>query len=748
MVLIAGAFVAGLGWAGWMASERLGQSLPAAYEGRELAVHGYVCDVPSPGVYDSVRFSLCVEDWPSLADTGSLPEKLRLSWYGDQARLDLPQRLRAVVVLKRPHGAVNPQGFRYESWLFRHNYRARGTVRQLEPLPGQECALPCQYHRLRLAIARSLHERLAQSEHHPLAEALLMGHRGWLTADHWRVLQQTGTVHLVAISGLHLGLIALVIGLAGRWALALLPRHWLSPAGQRLALAITVLLFGTAFALLAGFTVPTRRALLMLAVASLLMLGGRQLGAWTGYLLALFLVLLFDPLAPMDQGFWLSFSAVAILILVFAARLQSAGRLATLMIAQLAIFVGLWPVLVVAGQAPTAVGGLANLVAIPWLSIVVMPVLLLGGGILAIVPAWGEGVGKVFDLVLGAMWFLLDHLSELPLPPLDSNLVLATVLAVQVLTCLFFPGRRSRMAVAGVVLAWGGSCLAPTGDTKRANEWVRHPEVWVWDVGQGLSVMLRHQRSVLLYDTGPDSPSGYSAVTSVLLPNLRALGVSQLDYLVISHGDNDHAGGLEHLLEALPVGDLVSGEPRRLQARWPGGHTRSVDPCLTGRSWQVGEWTVRLWQYQGDGTGGPTGNNASCVLVASYRGSELILPGDINANAERAFMADPGRGAAPVRRRLVVAPHHGSKTSSSEEWVAWLAPEVAIFSAGYRHRFGHPHEDVVARYRAEGSRLYNTAYSGALRLVLAGGGLEIVESRADSPFWIRSAGGRELDRGP
>ncbi|MDC0662013.1 DNA internalization-related competence protein ComEC/Rec2 [Marinobacter sp. SS21] len=745
-LLVMAALIGGLGWAALAAGDRLERSLPVDLEGRLLKVEGYLCDIPSPGVYNSVRFSLCVERWLSLdgsvADRSRLPRKLRLAWYGEEATLMLPHRMQAQVVLKRPHGSVNPVGFRYESWLFRHNYRATGTLRQIDIVADTTCAPECQYHRMRNTLAHRLHATLMAADHHPLAEALMIGYRGWLTPDHWRVFKDTGTIHLVAISGLHLGLIAVFVGIAVRWVLRWLPRHWLSPHRQRLVLVGVVLLVSLAFALLAGFTVPTRRALAMVAVASWLALRARQVSAWSGWLLALTLVLVFDPFAPMDQGFWLSFLAVAILILAFARRLRPASWLGALVIAQFAVFAGLWPVLAWSGQATSPVSGLANLVAIPWLSLVVMPVLLVGGCVLAIAPGLSGWVGGLFDLVLGLLWHWLAGLSALPVSDLGGGAVLAALVALAVLLCLVLPDRRVRLATATAVLVWFVVGVTLESSQPLANEYVSQPEIWFWDVGQGTSVLLRHERSVLLYDTGPESPSGHSAVAGVILPNLQRLGVKTLDHLVISHGDSDHAGGLPMLFTALPVDRVVSGEPERVSSLWRDGRSPPVLPCESGQVFMVGQLEVRLWQYQPPDGRPPAGNDASCVLAARYAGTEVILPGDISRDVEHSYLVEHAlyRALDPPQRgqRLVLAPHHGSKTSSGPRWVAQLLPDLVVFSAGYRHRFGHPHDQVVDRYRAAGSKSYNTAYSGALRVVISGLEVVVEESRSAAPFWVDS----------
>ncbi|MBC7183391.1 MAG: ComEC family competence protein, partial [Marinobacter sp.] len=341
-------------------------------EGQELSVSGYLCDVPSTGSFNSLRFSFCVTRWHNLsadAEGARLPDLLRLSWYGHAGEALPGSRLRLDVVLKRPHGTLNPYGFRYENWLFRKGYRATGSVRGVQPAPAVECSLHCQYRQLHLSLKNWVEERFGNTEHFALISSLLIGHRGAMTQQHWDVLKATGTIHLIAISGLHLGLVALGAGFLCRRLLLAMPARRLSERQARLIVFLVVLACCLVYALAAGFTVPTRRALIMVIVAGWMLLLARQSPVWLPFLTALAVVLLLDPFAPLDQGFWLSFTAVAVLIAVFSARLAGAGWLGSLLVAQVSVFAGLWPVLEVFGQGQPLAGLLANLIAIPWVSL-------------------------------------------------------------------------------------------------------------------------------------------------------------------------------------------------------------------------------------------------------------------------------------------------------------------------------------------------------------------------------------------
>lgn len=715
--------LAGLVWAALFAQERVADRLDPALEGEALTVTGYVCSAPAPGAWGSVRFSLCLDS----GRPGGIPARLRLAWYGDQATLAVPSPLTATVVLKRPHGAVNPGGFRYESWLFRQGYGATGSVRALAANPDGSCSAICHYHRWRQGLIGAADEALQGMAQKPLALSLLLGYRGQLDSAQWEVLQATGTIHLVAISGLHLGLVAGLAGLLLRWCFNRLPGQQ-SSSRQRVWLWLAVTLMALGYALLAGFTVPTRRALVMVALAGWLVLGGRLAGVWQGWLIGLGLVLMADPFGPLDQGFWLSFGAVAVLILVFSRAQGRYGPVKALVVAQLAVFAGLWPVLSILDQTAAWAGLLANIIAIPWLSLVAMPLLITVGGLMVVTGGvLPEPMLTVLDLVLGGLWWVLVTLADLDLPSGRLPFWSACGIAVAILLALWLPDKRfgwASVAIAGLM-------LLVASDTGKTNGQAT-PRLWIWDVGQGLSVMVEHQGQTLLYDTGPESATGYNAVEEVLLPSLAKIGVRSLDTLVISHGDSDHAGGLGPLLAHFQPHRLVAGEPGRL----PADLRHRAVPCAGHLPMVVGEVTVRFWQAK-PGLGRKDANDASCVVMMEYGSHLVLLPGDISTRVERQLLTELPELSDRIGTLVLLAPHHGSKTSSGAGFVSALAPELVIFTAGYRHRYGHPHPDVVARYEAAGSEMLNTATTGALRLTLARNGVEVHAWREAAPFWIR-----------
>jgi competence protein ComEC len=726
----------GLLWASWHAGDRLSTVLPASLERERLLVSGYLCDIPSPGSFNSLRFSFCVTQWHNLPiETGQearMPALLRLSWYG-HGNEQLPgARLRLEVVLKRPHGSLNPAGFRYEDWLFRKGYRATGSVRSVQADPTVRCSLHCQYRSLHLSLNNWTTKQFGDARHFPLVSSLLIGHRGHMEQGHWDVLKATGTIHLVAISGLHLGLVALGAGFLCRRLLLALPARKVSDEARRWIVFTSVLSCCLVYALAAGFTVPTRRALVMVVAGGWLMLMGRQAPVWHSFLAALGAVLLLDPFAPLDQGFWLSFAAVAVLIAVFSARLAGTGWLTGLLVAQLAVFGGLWPILEIFGQGQPLVGLLANLAAIPWVSLVVMPILVTGGLITAVVPGAAQLFVPLFDLTLGVLWYVLTWFADWQAPDIAASVPEVVAWALLTVTLVLIPFAGFRFVAAPLAVSW----LMYPEPTSVDNPYLHAPEIRVWDVGQGLSVLVRHGHEVLVYDTGPAVAGVFSAVESTLLPNLEAEGIRRIDTLVVSHGDSDHSGGIAELTRQIDVGRVIAGEPalvRHQVADLP------VSGCNRS-SQRLGSLVLEFWQ----GEGAKEGNEASCVVRIYHPESrtEWLLPGDITHQVEARYLADLAarEDFREPATRVLVAPHHGSKTSSSEAWVGALKPDHVIYTAGYRHRYGHPHPTVTARYAGVGAVPLNTACSGSIVMTIEDNRLAVKEMRHGSSFWIGGPG--------
>ncbi|MBK5352010.1 DNA internalization-related competence protein ComEC/Rec2 [Pseudomonas sp. TH41] len=673
-------FLFGLSWAcanaQWVLDDRLRVSL----DGETRWVEGRVVGLPqnNDGV---VRFELA----GARSRQAKVPQLMRLAWY-DGPPVNSGERWRLAVKLKRPAGLLNPHAFDYDAWLLAQRIGATGTIKDGQRLTEARWAW-------RDGIRQRLQAVDAQGRTGALA-ALVLGDGAGLSREDWQVLQDTGTVHLLVISGQHIGLLAglvyLLIAGAARYGLWPNRLPWLPWA---CGLAFTAAL---GYGLLAGFEVPVRRACVMIGLMLLWRLRFRHLGAWWPLLLALDGVLLLDPLASLQPGFWLSFAAVAVLIFTFGGRLGPWRWWQTWTRAQWLIAIGLCPLLLVLGLPISISGPAANLLAVPWISLVVLPPALLGTLLLP-VPYVGEGLlwlaGGLIDWLfkglalmagelpawvpvavpwwiwaLGALGALLLLLPRgVPLRPLGWPLLLLLV----------FPPRESM----------------PPGIA----------EVWQLDVGQGLAILVRTRHHTLLYDTGPRF-GDFDLGARVVLPSLRKLGVEELDLMLISHADADHAGGALAVAAGLAVKRVRSGDPLALPLEL------QAEACESGEQWAWDDVRFELWQW----SSATDSNQKSCVLQIEANGERLLLTGDIDSAAERALLDSP----LAVPTDWLQAPHHGSRSSSSMALLNQLQPKAVLISRGQGNAFGHPHPTVIARYQKRGMAIYDSAEQGAIRLQL------------------------------
>jgi len=673
-------FLFGFSWAcanaQWALDDRLLQKL----DGETRWVEGRVTGLPqnADGV---VRFELT----DSQSRRTMLPRRLRLAWYGGPP-VSSGERWRLAVKLKRPAGLLNPHAFDYDAWLLAQHIGATGTVKDGERLSEARWAWRDGIRQRLLAV--DAQDRTAA------LTALVLGDGAGLSREEWQVLQDTGTVHLLVISGQHIGMLAglvylLIAGLArfGLWP-GRLP--WLPWAcGLAFSAALT-------YGLLAGFDVPVQRACVMIGLVLLWRLRFRHLGAWWPLLLALNGVLLLDPLASLQPGFWLSFAAVAVLIFTFGGRLGPWRWWQTWTRAQWLIAIGLCPLLLVLGLPISLSGPVVNLLAVPWISLVVLPPALLGTLLLA-VPYAGEGLlwlaGGLIDGMFKALTMIAGQLPAwVPVAVPWWSWTLGTLGAFLLLLPRGVPLRPLGWPLL-LLLVFAPRPLLPAGVA----------DVWQLDVGQGLAILVRTRHHTLLYDAGPrfgDMDMG----ERVVLPSLRKLGVRGLDLMLISHADADHAGGARAVSNGLPVKQILTGDPEGLPAEL---HAQG---CESGRQWTWDGVKFRLWQW----TSAHDSNQKSCVLQIEARGERLLLTGDIDAAAERALLESP----LAVTTDWLQSPHHGSRSSSSMALLSALQPKAVLISRGQGNSFGHPHPTVMARYQKRGMAIYDSAEHGAIHLQL------------------------------
>ena len=692
----AGLFLLGISWACLQGQSALEDRLPSALDGRTLWVEGRVVGLPQP-TDSGVRFEL----QGARSRHVELPASLLLSWWGGPS-VNSGERWRLAVTLKRPKGLLNPQGFDYQAWLLAQRVGATGSVKD-----GQ--LITSATH----AWRDGLRQRLLGTDANgraPWLAALVMGDGSGLSRDDWQLLQATGTVHLLVISGQHIGLFAgLLYGLV-----ALLARYGLWPRRLPwLPWACGLAFVGaTGYGLLAGFEVPVQRACVMLGLVLLWRLRFRHLGVWMPYLLALNAVLMVDPLASLRPGLWLSFGAVAVLILTFSSRLGPWSWRAAWLRPQGLIALGLFPLLWALGLPISLSGPLANLVAVPWISLLVLPTALLGTFMLP-VPWLGESLlwlsGGLLDVLIRGLNLLSGVFT--PWLPVEVPVYVWLFTAMGVLILLL---------PAGVVLrplGWPLVLLAVFAP----REQIPHgqAEVLQLDVGQGLAIVLRTRNHTLLYDAGP-KVRNLDQGERVVVPVLRSLGVKALDLMLISHADSDHAGGALAVQRGIKVLRVISGDvpglPAQLQAQ----------PCRTDERWEWDGVRFSLWQWQE----AKDSNQKSCVLQVDAGGERLLLTGDIDVNAERALL----KSSLAVPTQWLQAPHHGSRTSSSMVFLKTLASSTVLISRGHGNTFGHPHPLVSARYQALGMQVLDSAEQGAIafRLGAFGSAVGFKEQRR---FW-------------
>ncbi|WP_298598659.1 DNA internalization-related competence protein ComEC/Rec2 [Zoogloea sp.] len=727
-LLVMATAAAGAGWAyaAWRADLRLAEALPGEWEGRDVVVTGVVASLPQD-FERGLRFVFEVEE-----SAAPLPQKISLAWYKgfrDEEMHTLPplhagERWRLTVRLKRPHGNVNPHGFDYERWLLEQGIRATGYVRPAPDNQRLDAFVPGMMYgveRLREEVRERFRRALPEGAYTGVLVALAVGDQRSIPPELWRVFARTGISHLVAISGMHVTMIAALFAAAvsGLWrrspALAL---RW--PAQQ--AGVVAGFLIAFLYCLLAGWGVPAQRTLYMLGCVAFALVLRRETAPGRVLTLALAVVLVLDPWAVMAAGFWLSFGAVALLFLVSSGRLMPDGRLRGALRAQWAVTLGLVPALLVLFQQFSLVSPLANAIAIPLVSFVVTP-LAIGFAILPLQMLADLAHGAFALTMLAIHW-----LAELPWASWQQAAPPAWLAVLATLGCLWAllprgtPARWVGLAMLLPLLMWAPARPAP-GEAR----------VTVLDVGQGLAVHVQTAAHDLIYDTGPAFSADANSGERILLPYLRAGGVRRLDSLVVTHQDNDHSGGAEALLTGIPVAEVRSSLSENHPARLIAGLRHQ--PCVAGQAW---EWDgVRFTMLHparaADDSPGSKTNDVACVLRVDAAGLGVLLTSDIEAVSEAALLQGQ---AGQLASDVLVVPHHGSRSSSTAAFIEATRPRWVIFPVGYLNRFRHPNAQVWARWAASGAALWRTDTAGAVRVHLVPGGPRIEAAREATPrYW-------------
>ncbi|MGZ8183359.1 MAG: DNA internalization-related competence protein ComEC/Rec2 [Methylobacter sp.] len=709
-------FAAGVLWAIVFAMHRLSDRLPEQLEGIEVQVTGTVADLPEQDE-KRVRFDFIPK---SQSGTGvsaqQLPAKLRLSWYYPDQPVKAGQHWTFTVKLKRVHGTMNPGGFDYERWLFTEGIGATGYVRS-NPKPvllGRDSAW-YSIAVLRQSITDRLSSLLDNSPSLALIKALTIGDGNSITGQQWEVFRKTGTTHLIVISGSHIGLIA---GLVYFLVLKLWARTgFLAWPPQKVA-AVSAVLVAIFYSGLAGFSVPTQRSVVMLAIAMIAIILQRNSRPFNTLATALFAVLIFDPLAVLAAGFWLSFLAVSLIVYAVSGRLGKLGPIWTAIKLHWVTSVGLSPLLLLFFQQVSLIAPLANLVAVPVISLLVVPLSLLAVIIMFIAPTLAGKLFLLVDPVLQGLWWLLVHLAEVPqasinhAPPSYWALLFAV------------PGVLLLLAPAGIPARWLSLAMfLPLVFTDAKQPETGDINMTLLDVGQGLSAVVQTRHHLLVYDTGAKFSEQSDMGQSVLLPFLRSQGIAKIDSLVISHGDNDHIGGAASLMRGIATEQVLTSVPQQLNGYAP-------IQCAAGQSWLWDEVKFTMLAPQ---QAFVSDNDNSCVLKIESKHGTVLLTGDIEAAAESWLIQTYGED---LTADVLVAPHHGSKTSSTSGFLQAIQPEYVLIPAGYKNQFGHPHKDVLARYRQVDAIWLNSADSGAITVNVENNAWVVQGMRqTESKYW-------------
>ncbi len=676
------------------------QQLPAELEGKDLIVQGQIVSMIQ-GLSNNGRRFLFKPDWQQIAlDKQEMPKLLRLGWYQQAPQLLPGQYWQLRFRLKQPFGFSNPGGFDYEGWLFQNSIRATGYIRLstdnqfLGQTEGQ------WVNRIRQEIQKLLHKGL---ENHPMASmipALAIGDKQAITTEDWQVFQRSGVAHLMAISGLHIGLVAAFGLFIGRWSYSLLVSTKLQivPAQQvGLWCGFAVAVFYSA---LAGFTLPTQRALIMIAIVFLLRGSGRRGAFIDQLLLAMLGLLVWDPLSINNAGFYLSFGAVFLIIFGCSGRAGQKSRWWRYGRTSVIVSIGLLPILVIHfGQHPLW-SPVANMLAVPWVSLTTIPLVLLGTLCATVSDDLARTLWKLAADSLLCIWPFLQWISNLPyaklsLGSIDIWKMLLTGIGILIL-----------MLPAGIPARWLGLfCLLPAvlhePQRPEQNTFI----ISLLDVGQGLSAVIETQQHLLVFDTGAKFSDRFNTGEAVIAPFLASRAHKHIDMLVISHGDNDHIGGAEGLRQQIDVKRILTSVPERFV---------DADDCDSQQAWL---WDGVMFEIIYPPPGSDfSGNNASCVLRVSTGGHAVLLTGDIERKAERRLL---NTQTAALRADIIVVPHHGSQTSSSEDFIDKIQPEIALFPVGYRNRYHFPAKEIMKRYHQRQIETHHSFACGTMSFLVS-----------------------------
>lgn len=702
-------FVIGIMWAVGVSALRLADRLPESSEGQLIKIEGHVIGLPN---VDERRVKF---DFSVAKPNQNFPKKLRLSWYFPKQTIKTGQYWTFTVKLKQPHGMFNPSGFDYEKYLFVQNIQATGYVRgKPKPQLNESQSITMSVGVLRQLISDKLNIYLKDSPHKGVVKALTIADKQDLTQQQWTVFRQTGTVHLLAISGLHIGLISGLMYFLIQWIALRLSLT--SPHQYAACAAILIAIF---YAALAGFSLPTQRSLLMLTVAMMTVMWQRKITAVNTISLTLFVVLIIDPLAVLSVGFWLSFLAVISIIYVIAGRLGRVGYWQGVMKVHWVTAIGLAPLLLYSFQQISLISPIANFITVPLVSFLIVPLCFILVILLFMSP-------MLVEYCLLVITTLLQWLDQFLVVLAGFSYATISSIAPPIYTIPFaLLGIFILIAPRGMPVRWIGLIfLLPTAFVHNTKLKQGEVTMTLLDVGQGLSAVVETAQHTLVFDTGVKYSNSYNMGDVVIVPFLESKGIDIIDLLVISHGDNDHKGGMESIIQQKNVIKIMSSMPKLYKE---GLSMR----CLSGQVWEWDQVRFEVLAPADDFVGGK--NDNSCVIKVISSHGTMLLTGDIESSAEE-WLVD--HVAEQLDSDVMIAPHHGSKTSSSMSFLQRVSPQTILIPTGYRNKFHFPHTKVIDRYNTIESNWMNTAEEGALIVQMKDNSIQINSSRKEwGKYW-------------
>ena len=719
-----------------VAEKQIGLRLADQFEGKDIILQGRISNIPKIRE-DGIRFRLDIRKafWPEDLDPDMQKEIqkkevavkgiVRLGWFKNTQTINAGEVWQFRVRLKKPSGFMNPNGFDYEKWLFTERINATGYVRAKKGAPLKQnkrlAASPWwSVNYLRQQLHQKIQILVADKSSAAVISALVVAVRSELADEQWTLLQQTGTSHLIAISGLHISVVAGFAFLPIFLLWRLFPRlNERIPV--RVAGGVAGVVMATAYAMLAGFTLPTQRALLMVLIALLGLISRRNFHASTILATAALAVLILDPLAPMTASFWLSFIAVSLILIYIKRQIKKPKH--QLISLQLVLSFGMLPLTLFFFNSASLTSPIANILAIPWVSLIVVPLSLLGAIVSPISEFFSGAFLNIASLAVQYLFTFLSFLSDLSF----GSVSLAQIPSIYLL--MAFLGLLYLLFPKGFPAKWLGfiaflPAILFTVEKPQQNEF----NYTLLDAGQGMASVVQTENHTLIYDTGTRFSKTYDIGKLVLNPYLKSKGIRHIDTMILSHEDIDHRGGAEVVLKENIVDKIVSSDTSILQ-------DYKVETCVKGENWQ---WDGVRFEILSPPQDYPENdNNRSCVLRISNQYHSLILTADIQTKTEKLLLENVPE---KLKSDVLSVPHHGSRTSSSKRFIREVSPKIALVPVGYRNRFGHPKADIMQRYHDKGIEVFNTAKQGAIELYFPNSDKEILVKtyrKEKRGFWSR-----------